>query len=141
MKSKVTKRKRFIHNKTKSKTKLRRGGVMKITEDEQNKCSAFCKNNYVNKYIEKMKDTYKTNPYLMKLNKTDKEIEQLAKNVNKEDKIRDCKSIYCNPKCTNSYVKTNKSLRYVCPLCKKKNWNKVKNLGAITYCEYDTTYE
>jgi len=102
-----------------------------VSELEMNKCNHFCNNAYLKKYSAAFRKRLKTNTYFQ--SKSDREIEDLLKNVNMDQQVNDCKKIFCSPNC-KEYHK-NKKTRYVCPAC-LKNFPELKKLGAITYCKH-----
>ena len=123
-------------NKTQTK-RHKRGGKKydnKITPDEIGRCNNMCATTYLENKKMVSKNAYKTNPFLQKLNKTDREIEKQIDN-NRTQHITDCQNIYCNPKC-KTYFGLNEKLRYVCPACQKRVLN-AKKKGAITFCQYN----
>ena len=132
--NKKSNKKYKIKNKT---LKSKRGGSA-ISELEMNKCNDFCNNVYLEKRRNQIRKTYKTPP-LLKLKRTDSEIEKLIKNMNTDQIISECKKTFCNPNC-KGYTGKYKKMKYVCPACQKKN-NEAQKLGAITYCMYDTIFE
>jgi len=103
----------------------KRGGEKAVSNEELQKCDTFCSTYYLDK-----KKKWITNQY--KKNYTSKQVDKLIKNWDKTQIIRDCKNVFCNPKCPNrrKHLRT----RYSCPICKL---DKINKLGAITYCRYD----
>jgi hypothetical protein len=128
-----------MNKKSNKKHKIKKNKTQKISELEMNKCNNFCNIAYLEKSRNRIRKTYKTNPYLLKLRRTDAEIEKLIKNINKDEIVNECKKTFCNTNC-KGYTGKYKKMRYICPACKKKN-HEAQKLGAITFCKYDTIFE
>jgi len=122
--------------------KSRKGGnhnhnnVNQISPDEINKCNNMCNTIYMKKLKAKTVKDFNKYSLLKKQNKSKSEIEETIEK-NRETHVTDCKNTFCNPKCSN-YFNRKEKIRYFCPLC-KKNEDKVKKLGAITFCQHTDT--
>jgi hypothetical protein len=123
------------YNRTLKSKYNKKGGDKKVSELEMNKCNNFCSTSYLDKYYKFFYKTTKNNPYTKSKPKTDNEIRKLFKNVNIDEKINECKKVFCNPNCKDLHK--NKKMRYVCPIC-EKTFPTIKKLGAITYCKHDS---
>jgi hypothetical protein len=116
--------------------KHRKGGEKKVTDEEMDKCYNFCSTKYLDNYKKYFRKTYKSNDYEYLDKKTDKEIDELLKKVDMNERTIDCKQTYCNPRCPQ--LGKNKKTRYFCPICKKYA-TKAAKAGAITFCQHDST--
>ena len=119
-KGKTTKSKTTKSNKNKTKKHK------KITDLEIQNCDKMCRTTYLDykkKFVKKFLVT----------NLSDKELDNRL-NQNKENFILDCKDIFCNPKCNEK-----RTLRYVCPVCKKRE-KQSKKYGAITFCKHTSVF-
>jgi hypothetical protein len=121
----IKQRKQKKHKKTKGGRKQ----DAKVTEEEMNKCNNMCSTTYMTNLKSQTVDDFNKNPFLKGLNKSNVEIEANIEN-DRAQHLSDCKSIFCNPKCGR-----NERIRYMCPLCEKSE-NRVKQLGAITFCQH-----
>lgn len=135
------KRRRRIPKKTRKggKRKHNHNNVIhgnKISPDEMNKCNTMCKTVYMKKLKANTVKDFNKNSFLKNLNKSKSEIEETIEK-NRENHVTDCKNTFCNPKCSNYFNRTEK-IRYFCPLCKKSE-ERVKKLGAITFCQHTDT--
>lgn len=128
----------FEEAKGKRRTKRRkgkkRGGSKRITDLEKSKCNDFCNNEYLKRYKTNFHQFYNKKKHLPIFNKTKKQIDDIFEG-RKSQLIQDCNRNFCNPSCPN--IGKNMSLRYFCPLCKKKSMG-VEKKGAITYCSFDS---
>jgi hypothetical protein len=120
--------------------KTRKGGKSKygnkISPDEINKCNNMCNTVYMKKLKAKTVKDFNKYSLLKKQNKSKSEIEETIEK-NRENHVTDCKNTFCNPKCSN-YFNRKEKIRYFCPLCKKSE-ERVKKLGAITFCQHTDT--
>lgn len=132
-----------IKNTLKSKKIIRKskkkGGnsIKQVTDEDMNKCQNFCNIEYPEKYKKWLYNEYNTNPYLIKQGydkKTENEKNELFMAI-KEEAIKKCNKIYCNPKCPE-YGKNN-PIHYACPICKKRKSKEMKQHGAITFCSWE----
>ena len=109
--------------KSKKNTKKKKN-QSKITDLEIKKCDNMCRTtflDYKKKFIKKF------------TNLSNKELDNRIKQ-SKETYIKECKDIFCNPKCNEK-----RSLRYVCPVCKKRE-KQSKKYGAITFCSHTSVF-
>jgi len=110
-----------VKGKKNTKTKKNQS---KITDLEIKKCDNMCRTtflDYKKKFIKKF------------TNLSNKELDNRIKQ-SKETYIKECKDIFCNPKCNEK-----RSLRYVCPVCKKRE-KQSKKYGAITFCSHTSVF-
>lgn len=110
--------------------------VNKISPDEMNKCTTMCNTVYMKKLKANTVKDFNKYSLLKKQNKSKSEIEETIEK-NRENHVTDCKNTFCNPKCSN-YFNRKEKIRYFCPLCKKSE-DRVKKLGAITFCQHTNT--
>jgi glucan-binding YG repeat protein len=118
----INKRNKNKHTR-KNKSKGRKKYGAKITDLEIKKCDNMCNTTY----LEYQKKFFKDN------GRTNQEIDNRIKQ-NKENYVKACKDIFCNPKCSE-----NRTLRYVCPVCKKRE-KQSKKYGAITFCKHTSVF-
>lgn len=118
----INKRNKNKHTR-KNKSKGGKKYVAKITDLDLKKCDNMCNTTYLEYQKKFFKDGGITN----------KEINNRI-NQNKETYVKTCKDIFCNPKCNE-----NRTLRYVCPVCKKRE-KQSKKYGAITFCKHTSVF-
>ena len=108
-----------------------------VTNEDMNKCHNFCNTEYPEKYKKWLYNEYNTNPYLIKqgYNKKSENEKNKIFMSKKEEAIKKCNHIYCNPKCPE-YGKNN-PLHYACPICKARKSKEMKQYGAITFCSWE----
>jgi len=125
-------------NKNKNKHKHNNNVIHgnKISPDEMTKCNTMCNTVYMKKLKANTVKDFNKYSLLKKQNKSKSEIEETIEQ-NRENHVTDCKNTFCNPKCSN-YFNRKEKIRYFCPLCKKSE-DRVKKLGAITFCQHTDT--
>ena len=140
MKNSLKRRRRRIAKKSrkgcKNKYNKQHGNGNTISPDEMNKCNNMCNTIYITNLKAKTVEDFNQNSFLKTQNKSKSEIEETIEK-NRENHVTDCKNTFCNPKCSN-YFNRKEKIRYFCPLCKKSE-DRVKKLGAITFCQHTDT--
>lgn len=87
-------------------------------------CESFCTTYFLEHYRKYLEKQYKTNPFLKKDGRTEREIQQLVLKADKSKALKHCQENFCH------------ASGYSCPICRKKS-REIKKLGALSYCAFD----
>lgn len=111
-------------------TKQITGGTKQITASEVDRCDKFCNTEYLKRNKKFFSKIYRGMNKRMNKKTTTNDLDA-AYEGRKPTLIEDCKRNFCNPHCP--HLGKNKATREFCPICNKS----FKELGAITYCQFD----